>query len=276
MRKSEARRLSAEPGAARKMSEPVAAVKTAEAVDVAEVTEVAEAARDIQPFGAIEGRAMEDKGETEETKQIGGDEVEVAEEPDGAEAQRRRIASLRQKAEELSGGHFTNEGIEQLPPEMEEAFWRQIIAYETAEPTDLFKLLIEGGVSLPAPVLVSEEHLADRLWETIYFLSTHGCYLENTDHLSDRELYNLLWERLLREPAILFPDDPNYAYHIDTIGSGSEADQQIYLTYYATEEDRLHWTHNWPEDRLPSRIARPYDRDRLLPRPYLPRLEPLM
>lgn len=273
MRESETRRVSAEPGEARQSREPIEAVKTVEAVEVIEEFEVIEA---IEPCGASEGRAMEEKRETDEMNQIGGDEVEVAAEPDEGEAQRRRIATLRQKAEELSGGHFTNEGIEQLPPEMEEAFWRQIIAYETAEPTDLFRLLVEGGVSLPAPVLVSEEHLADRLWETIYFLATHGCYLENTDHLSDRELYNLLWERLLREPAILFPDDPNYAYHIDTIGSGSEADQQIYLTYYATEEDRLHWTHNWPEDLLPSRIARPYDRDRLLPRPYLPRLEPLM
>jgi hypothetical protein len=123
---------------------------------------------------------------------------------------------------------------------------------------------------------VSEEHLTDRLWETIYFLSAHGCYIENTDHLSDRELYTLLWERLLREPAILFPDDPNYAYHIDTIGSGSAEDQQTYLTYYANEEDRDLWKRNWPEDRIPTRMSRPFDRDRLLPRPYLPRTEPLM
>lgn len=212
----------------------------------------------------------------EDIKTLKGVDAEAEDDLTVEEAQRRRIVKLRQIAEELSGGHFTNEGIEQLPPEMAESFWRQIIAYETAEPTDLFKLLAEGGVSLPAPVLVSEEHLSDRLWETIYFLATHGCYLENTDHLSDRELYTLLWERLLHEPAILFPDDPNYAYHIDTIGSGSEEDQQIYLTYYANEEDRRHWAQNWPEDRLPDHIPRPYDRDRLLPRPYLSRVEPLM
>ncbi len=195
---------------------------------------------------------------------------------DDEDAQRRRIARLRMEAEALSGEHFASAGIEQLPADIEESFWRQIIAYETAEPTDLFKLLTDGGVSLPPPVMVSEEHIADRLWETIYFLSSYGCYIENTDHLSDRELYSLLWEELLHTPAILFPDDPNYAYHIDTIGSGSEEDQQIYLTYYADEEDRRHWLMKWPEDRLPARIPLPYDRDRLLPRPYLQRTEQLM
>jgi hypothetical protein len=45
-------------------------------------------------------------------------------------------------------------------------------------------------------------------------------------------------DKLLLEPVILFPEDPNYAYHIDTIGSGGDEDQLIYLTYYATEKDR--------------------------------------
>jgi hypothetical protein len=114
------------------------------------------------------------------------------------------------------------------------------------------------------------------LWETIYFLSSLGCYIENTDHLSDRELYALLRDNLLREPAIIFPDDPNYAYHIDTIGSGSPADQQIYLTYYATEKDRELWAKSWPDDPLPARIPCPFDRDRLLPRPSSRHSERLM
>jgi len=179
----------------------------------------------------------------------------------------RRIEALRQQAETLCGARFVGEGIGRLPAEMEEGFWRQIIAYETAEPADLIDLLTKGGVTLPESVLVSETHISDRLWEVIYFLSSLGCYIENTDHLSDRELYVLLRDKLLLEPVILFPEDPNYAYHIDTIGSGSDEDQLIYLTYYATEKDRALWARNWPDDQLPARLAPPFDRDRLLPRP---------
>jgi len=201
---------------------------------------------------------------------------EVIECSDPGEAQRRRIRKLRQAAEELCGGDFTGEGIDRLPPDMEEAFWQQIIAYETAEPCNLFELVTNNGISLPEAVLVSEEHLSDRLWEVIYFLSSQGCYIENTDHLSDRELYALLRDKLLHEPAIIFPDDPNYAFHLDTIGSGTPEDQQIYLTYYATGPDRELWAKSWPEDPLPPRIPCPYDRDRLLPRPYPRRSEQFM
>lgn len=181
----------------------------------------------------------------------------------------RRIAMLRRHAAELSGGQLEWNGIDQLPPEIEEVFWQQIIAYETAEPVSLFDLLTAGGVSLPAPVLIHEERMVDKLWEVIYFLAAHGCYLESTDHLSDRELYTLLWENFLREPAILFPDEPRYAYHLDIIGSGSREDQRLFLTYYADEDDRRLWAQEWPQEPLPAAIPRPYDRDRLLPRPWL-------
>ena len=218
--------------------------------------------------------------DSEQARQMTGERLETAaaevELIRLAEERRRRIEKLRLEAETLGGGRFTGEGIDRLPPEMQEAFWQQIIAYETAEPSDLFELVTKGGVSLPESVLISEEHLSDRLWEVIYFLSSLGCYIENTDHLSDRELYTLLRERLLHEPAILFPDDPNYAYHIDTIGSGSAEDQQLYLTYYATDLDRDLWARSWPDDPLPARIPCPFDRDRLLPRPSSRRFEPLM
>lgn len=49
------------------------------------------------------------------------------------------------------------------------------------------------------------------------------------------------------------------------IGGGSEEDNQIYLRYYATEDERADWKRQFPEDELPSRAKPPYDRDRLLP-----------
>jgi hypothetical protein len=187
-----------------------------------------------------------------------------------------RIDALRQEAANICGGELLWGKTDHFPLEIEEIFWRQLIAYESAELVEPFTLLLRAGVPLPPPPLLSELQLPDTLWELIYSLASIGCYLENTDHLSDRELYTSLWEDLLREPTILFPENHNFACHLDLIGSGSEEDQQIYLQYYACEETRRHWLETLPHHHLPPRRPRPWDRDRHLPRPYLRRADPLM
>lgn len=180
---------------------------------------------------------------------------------------RERIALLRRQAEELIGSTADWASTDHLPPDVEEAFWRQIIAYELAEPVDLFAMLVEDGILLPPPPLIRGEDLTAKLWEVIYYLASVGCYLEHTDHLCDHQLYALLYDEILREPAILFPDDPCYAYHIDIIGSGHEDDTENYLRFYASEEERRRWQDAWLGDEIPARQPRLSDRDRLMPRP---------
>jgi hypothetical protein len=97
----------------------------------------------------------------------------------------------------VCGARFVGEGIGRLPAEMEEAFWRQIIADQTAEtgrsyrPADKRWGRHAPGVSF----WFSETHISDPVfWEVIYFLSSLGCYIENTDHLSDRELSTSCFE----------------------------------------------------------------------------------
>ena len=110
------------------------------------------------------------------------------------------------------------------------------------------------------------------MWEVIRGLALLGAYLHNTDHLSDRELYEYLWTDALREPAVLQPTDPDFAYHFDLIGSGSEEDTRLYLKYYADEKERRSWAKEWPEDILPDHEQPPFDRDRQLPTPERLRL----
>jgi hypothetical protein len=69
----------------------------------------------------------------------------------------------------------------------------------------------------------------------------------------------------LREEAVLFPENPSYAYIIDLTSSGSDEDNQIYLKYYADEEHRNQWALDWPDDPMPDHENPPYDRDRTLP-----------
>lgn len=189
--------------------------------------------------------------------------------------QAQRIEALRRQAAALSGGAMLWGKTADFPAELEEDFWRGVVEFESAEPVVLFDLLLREGVALPPPALLREFQLPDKLWEVIYFLASVGCFLENTDHLSDLELYTELWDDLLRLPTVLFPNDPSYAYHLDLIGSGSEEDHQIYLQYYACEESRRRSLEDFPDQPLPPRRPRPWDRDRHLPRPLMRHRDPL-
>jgi len=149
--------------------------------------------------------------------------------------------------------------------DVKEVFQDYIDAFESAEERPLSAVLLESGVSLPSPDELDDAHLKDKLWEIINTLALHGAFLHNTNHLSDRELYTKLWSELLPEPTVLMPENLAFGHHIDMIGSGSEEHTNLYMKYYADEEERRKWLEEWPDDRLPEPEDPPYDRDRLLP-----------
>lgn len=184
--------------------------------------------------------------------------IQFAEEPD----QEERIAKLRQEVERLGGGTMS---LESMPADMEEEFLRHVLEYENAEPISLLRLLENSGLEVPPPDQFDDETLAIKLKELIDRMASLGAYLLHTDHLSDRALYEYLYHDGLREEAVLFPENPSYAYMIDLTGSGSEEDNQVYLRYYADEQYRQQWANDWPDDVLPEREAPPFDRDRFLP-----------
>lgn len=150
--------------------------------------------------------------------------------------------------------------------DLHDQFLKYVAAYEEREPSSLFDLLPPSGISLPPPEELMDEEIGRKLWEVIHGLAQFGTFLHNTDHLSDRELYTYLWSDALREPAVLMPENPSYACHIDLVGSGSEEDIHLYLKYYASNRDRRGWLKDWPTDPIPAREKPPYDRDRRLPR----------
>ena len=184
--------------------------------------------------------------------------TQFADEPD----QEERIAKLRQELERLGGNALS---LESMPADMEEEFLRQVLEYENAEPTTLFRLLENSGLDIPQPDQLDDDAVTIKLKEIVERMATLGAYLLHTDHLTDRELYVYLFADGLREEAVLFPENPSYAYMIDLTGSGSDADNQIYLKYYADEEHRQQWARDWPDDPLPEHEDPPFDRDRFLP-----------
>jgi hypothetical protein len=179
--------------------------------------------------------------------------------------QKDRVERLRDEVRRLGGVLSTEMDI---PPDLEEEFLKQVIAYEHAEPITLFQLLEKGGLKIPAPADLDDGELTARLWEMIERMSSMGAYLVHTNHLNDRELYTYLCSEALLADAFLFPERPDYTYTIDLAGSGSEEDNQLFLKYYADAEARAYWARNWPGDEMPAREQAPYTRDSHLPQPF--------
>ena len=88
-------------------------------------------------------------------------------------------------------------------------------------------------------------------WEVIEKLALLCVFIEQTDHLSDRELYIHLWTDSLREETKALPLTATSAYHIQMLGSGSEEDNLLYLKYYADDASCQHWQEEFPNDPIP-------------------------
>lgn len=179
---------------------------------------------------------------------------------DEGDDQETRIAKLRRELEKLGGSTVT---LEAMPADMEEQFLRHVLEYERAEEISLLQHLENAGLEIPAPDQLDQTALTAKLDEMIQRMATLGVYLLNTNHLNDRELYEYLYHNALREDAVLFPENPSYAYMIDL--TGSDEDTQTYLKYYADEEHRKQWARDWPDDPLPQHEDPPFNRDSSLP-----------
>jgi hypothetical protein len=133
--------------------------------------------------------------------------------------------------------------------------------------TTNFQQLLDASVALPEPHELDDEQLVQKVWEVIEALARLRVFLSQTDHLNDRELYELLWRDVLRQEI---PDVPLWrteASHVDLLGSGDERETRLYLKYYADEREREDWQRDFPDYDMPAHEEPPYDRDSRLPVP---------
>jgi hypothetical protein len=178
--------------------------------------------------------------------------------------QQFRIEELRRRIREISGGMARFGTDEDCPPDVEEEFLMNVLAFETAEERSLFSALHQNGHVLFSPDELDDEQIHAKLWEVIHALADWGVSLYHTNHLSDRELYEFLWCDALLERVKLAPDNPVFYHDIDGTESG-EDEFQVYLKYYADERERRQYAKDDPELAIPEHSDPPYDRDRLLP-----------
>jgi len=180
-----------------------------------------------------------------------------------------RIEKLKREAAALSSGKMITGTAPNCPPEIEEQFWKNVLAFENAPEVAPFDELVRSGLTLMPADELDDVALTAAMSAMIGGLEELGVYLEFTNHLSDRDLYVRLWSNVLREPMALTPDDPAAAWHIDMSSTGTDDDGvETYLTYYADEDTRRRWAEEWPDHAVPERKKLPFDRDRYLPSPW--------
>jgi hypothetical protein len=177
-----------------------------------------------------------------------------------------RIEKMKRELEDLSGGSIISGNFGDVPPDLEEIFLERACEFEKAPYDTNFNRLIRLGVEMTPPAELDDPSLHANLHEVLRALATIRCFVEDTDHLSDRELYEWLCCEGLREET---PDLSQLggAWHMSPIGSCNDKDIAIFLKYYASEKERRRWKKDFPNDALPAHCPLPYNRDRNLPRP---------
>jgi hypothetical protein len=126
--------------------------------------------------------------------------------------------------------------------------------------------LAEQNIPLLPPAEITDETLVPILWELLHNLSLRGFYVQHSDHLNDRELYAELWERGLRDPAHLPGRNPRGGWFYDILGGGDDDEIQLWLRYYATDDERAKHAKEYPDDTIPRKEMPCGNRDWRLPK----------
>ncbi len=176
-----------------------------------------------------------------------------------------RIEKMKRELEEISDGKMIYETPEPLPLEMEEAFLEHVLAFERSEFDTDFNRLTNRGVVMPPAAELDDATISTKLAEIVRLLAEMSCFLDSTDHLSDRELYEWLWTDGLRAETASVAELGG-AWHTSPIGGGDHEDMAIWLKYYADEEDRKRFQNDFPGESIPDHEPLPFDRDQYLPK----------
>ena len=123
------------------------------------------------------------------------------------------------------------------------------------------------GVHLRTPAELTDAELPAELARAIDGLAKIHVYLDMTDHLSDRELYEAIHRDMAEETILILGNKPCITC-LDYTNSGGDYDGESYLRYYADEKERALWAED--DFDLPEKCALPYDRDSTLPQPPIP------
>lgn len=166
-----------------------------------------------------------------------------------------RNAELRDELEPYYDESISRVDVHHLPLAVENEYLASMLAWETAPVLPIYKWF-EPEMRPPRPDVLSDEDLHEILWDVIQRLHEKRIVLDFTDHLSDRELYTLIYRDILpsREKKI---DSGTHYLHWDC--AGASGDPEIWLRYYASDEERRMWAEAYRQP-LPPTSQPPYPR----------------
>lgn len=164
-------------------------------------------------------------------------------------------ARLRDELEPYRDEAVELVNVSQMSTPMENEFLQSMLAWERA-PTISISQWFEPELKLPRPESLNDCDLHKVLWDTIHKLYSQRIALELTDHLSDRQLYCLIFRDILPslEKKIDRPRNFLHWHCIDDV-----EDRETWLTYYASDEERTQWAEETQEP-LPPAEPPPYPR----------------
>jgi hypothetical protein len=136
----------------------------------------------------------------------------------------------------------------------ENCFLESMLAWERA-PAIPISCWSDPELKLPRPSNLHDDVLRELLDDVVERLFNVRVVLEMTEHLSDRELYTLIYRDILPacEKKLDLPGNYLCWRCLD------EFDTETWLTFYATESERLQWLQQ-NEGPLPDPQETPYPR----------------
>ena len=160
-------------------------------------------------------------------------------------SRRQRIEELQNELRSRGAEFMADDGCDE---QLTESFLEHVLHFETAEYKRVREWLADSGY-VP-PLDVPDDRIASELDTLLDRLAFLGIVVEFADHLSDRELYDWITREHLEGHVPLLDET---IIHFDVIGSGSDEDNRVYLTYYASEDERARWKAEFPDEELPPR-----------------------
>lgn len=166
-----------------------------------------------------------------------------------------RNAELRDELEPYYDESISRVNVQHLPLTVENEFLASMLAWERAPILPIYRWF-DPELRPPRPDTLSEDDLHEILWNVIRKLFEKRIVLDFTDHLSDHDLYMMIYRDILpaREKKL---DLGNNYLHWDCAGAGG--DPETWLRYYASEEDREAWSDTFRQP-LPPTAEPPYPR----------------
>lgn len=156
-------------------------------------------------------------------------------------------ARLRDELEPYIDESVCNTASSKMPLQVENEYLASMLAWERA-PAMPIAQWFSPPLELPHPDRVDPAQMHSLLWHVIDQLHSVRVVLECTDHLSDRQLYTMIYRDILPccEKKVDLPRNYLHWRCLD------DADDETWLRYYASAVERRRWQEECQLDPPPS------------------------